>query len=217
MRVLLSGANRGIGLQLATQLSSREGVELHCLQRTRSEDLDKLPLTIHDGYDFSQDDFLEKSDDLEGEFDLAILNAGIGFNNEEELQLEKLSQQFMVNAISQVALVHRMRKKFRDGAKIVFISSIMGSTQDNTGGYYGYRASKAALNNLAVTLSKEFSSLGITVLLFHPGYVQTDMTNGMGNITTAQSAQNILEDIQKFDLSHTGLYWHTEDKVEIPY
>ncbi len=215
MKVLLTGCNRGIGLELARQFSQDN--EVHCLTRSVSDELSKLNTKTYLDFDYSNDEFLENTEVIPSEIDIAVFNAGMGFFDEDYLDIFTLLEQFMVNAISQVALAHRIQTKFKSGTKLVFISSVMGSTKDNSGQYYGYRASKAALNNLAKTLSQELKEHGITVLIFHPGYVQTEMTEGNGNITPNQSAKNIIDDIARFDINDSGIFWHTEDKCEIPF
>lgn len=217
MRVLLTGANRGIGLELAKLLSSSQENEVHCLQRNTSPSLESLNVEIHTNFDFSSRSFVDQLSVLKGDFDLAIFNAGTGFVNEHELELDVIAEQIMVNSISQVGLAHKMRSQFKPGSKVVFISSIMGSTTQNNGGYYGYRASKATLNSLGKTLAEEFKEQGTAVFLFHPGYVRTEMTGGNGFIEAEESAKNILDDIKSLKLEQSGLFWHTTDKEEIPF
>ncbi len=85
----------------------------------------------------------------------------------------------------------------------------MGSIEDNTsGGSYGYRMSKAALNMAGVSLSHDLKSRKISVALIHPGFVKTDMTGGNGHIEASESAAGILSRIDGLNLESSGSFWH---------
>ena len=86
----------------------------------------------------------------------------------------------------------------------------MGSIADNTsGGYYGYRMSKAALNAGAKSLSLDLKTRGIAVALLHPGYVQTAMVNFGGDISAAESAQRLTQRVAELTMDNTGGFWHS--------
>ena len=85
----------------------------------------------------------------------------------------------------------------------------MGSIADNgSGGAYGYRMSKAALNAAGVSLARDLSGRAIAVALLHPGYVKTDMTGQSGNVTAQQSAKQLIERIEALTLAESGGFWH---------
>jgi NAD(P)-dependent dehydrogenase (short-subunit alcohol dehydrogenase family) len=86
----------------------------------------------------------------------------------------------------------------------------MGSIADNdSGGSYGYRMSKAALNAAGKSLSVDLKEEGHPVFLLHPGYVKTDMTNHTGYIDTNESAEGLYQVMKNKTLADTGTFWHT--------
>ena len=93
----------------------------------------------------------------------------------------------------------------------------MGSIADNTsGGRYGYRASKAALNAFGKSLAMDLKNEGIAVALLHPGYVKTRMVNFGGMITPEESATGLIARIEELNLENTGSFWHTNGE-ELPW
>jgi NAD(P)-dependent dehydrogenase (short-subunit alcohol dehydrogenase family) len=85
----------------------------------------------------------------------------------------------------------------------------MGSIADNSsGGYYGYRMSKAALNAAGMSLAQDLRSRGIAVLILHPGFVRTQMTAGHGAIAPAESARGLVDRIDELTLENTGRFLH---------
>ena len=87
--------------------------------------------------------------------------------------------QIEVNALGPLRVVKALRRNIRRGGKLALITSRMGSIADNgSGGYYGYRMSKAALNAAGMSLARDLRGAGVAVAILHPGYVRTDMTGG---------------------------------------
>lgn len=85
----------------------------------------------------------------------------------------------------------------------------MGSIGDNgSGGHYGYRMSKAALNMAGVSLAHDLRPRGIAVAILHPGYVRTDMTGGGGHIDPPEAARGLLQRLDELTLESTGSFWH---------
>ena len=94
------------------------------------------------------------------------------------------------------------------------ITSRMGSIADNSsGGQYGYRMSKAALNIAAVSLAHDLRSLGFAVGIVHPGYVRTDMTAKSGNISPEGSAKQIVQRVKELDLKTSGSFVHANGET----
>jgi NAD(P)-dependent dehydrogenase (short-subunit alcohol dehydrogenase family) len=87
----------------------------------------------------------------------------------------------------------------------------MGSIDDNTsGGYYGYRMSKAAVNMAMKSLSVDLADRQIAVLLLHPGYVMTDMTGHQGNVTAEESVQGLIARMDAMSLADSGKFLHAK-------
>ena len=102
----------------------------------------------------------------------------------------------------------------KHGSKIAMITSRMGSMADNgSGGYYGYRMSKAALNAASVSLAYDLADAGIIVAILHPGFVQTDMVGGAGHITPDESAQALIQQIDDYQLANTGQFRHSNGET----
>ena len=107
--------------------------------------------------------------------------------------------------------------KLKAGSKVIMITSRMGSIEDNTsGGYYGYRMSKAALNMAGMSLANDLSRRNIAVGLVHPGFVSTRMTGYGGLIEPPESAKNIIQTIDKISMDNTGAFLHAEGE-ELPW
>jgi NAD(P)-dependent dehydrogenase (short-subunit alcohol dehydrogenase family) len=147
--------------------------------------------------------------------DVLVCNAGIlRDENLEDFNGDSIREQFEVNALAPLRVVHALQNHLVRGAKVAMITSRMGSIADNdSGGRYGYRMSKAALNAAAVSLSKDLLSQKISVGIYHPGYVQTDMVNHGGDISADIAAGRLLGLINELNLGHSGVFKHSNGQV----
>ena len=119
-------------------------------------------------------------------------------------------EQFRVNTLGPLRITHALLDNLGKGSKVVIITSRMGSVADNTsGGYYGYRVSKAGVNMIGMSLRHDLEPRGIAVALLHPGMVATGMTGGQG-IDVQQSAAGLIQRIDELDMSNSGSFWHAE-------
>jgi len=214
MRVLITGANRGIGLEFARQLTARgDDVVVTC--RSSSPELDALGVQIIEGIDVGVDDSAARlADAIDGPpLDLLINNAGILVADSlEDLDWDALRRQFEVNSLGPLRVTRALRSHLRDGAKVAIVTSLMGSMADNgSGGYYGYRMSKAAVNMAGVSLARDLASREIPVVLLHPGMVATEMTGGRG-IDVDASVKGLLARLDALTMDDTGTFWHTDGR-----
>jgi NAD(P)-dependent dehydrogenase (short-subunit alcohol dehydrogenase family) len=213
---LVTGANRGIGLALCRRLQERGRVVI-AVCRKSSPALDALGVHIEAGVDVTSDDAVAGlAKRLAGvALDEIICNAGIlREDGLDDAAYADIRAQLEVNAIAPVRVVAALRGNLRRGAKIALITSRMGSIGDNgSGGYYGYRMSKAALNAAGMSLARDLASSGIAVAILHPGYVRTDMTEGSGNIDPDDAAAQLVDRIDALSLDTTGTFWHANGQV----
>jgi NAD(P)-dependent dehydrogenase (short-subunit alcohol dehydrogenase family) len=215
---LVTGGNRGIGLALVRRLVSR-GERVIAVCRQASAELKGMEgkVQIESGVDLTDEGALgELSRRLEGTaLDLLVLNAGILREDDfDSVRLADVRTQIEVNAVAPLAVVSALRKSFRRGTKIAAITSRMGSIADNgSGGYYGYRMSKAALNAMAVSLAKDLAPAGMAVAILHPGFVRTEMTGRQGNVDADEAARMLLERIDALTLETSGTFWHANGQV----
>lgn len=210
--VLITGANRGIGFAL-TQEYLAQAWRVISVCRTASAELSATSARVIAGIDVTNAAAVQNlAAQLGGlKLDLLINNAGILHHDHlGELDYNNVTQQFLVNAQAPLQVAEALLNHLNEGAKIAFITSRMGSIADNTsGGYYGYRMSKAALNAAAKSLSLDLKPRGISVAILHPGYVQTAMVNFGGDISAAESAQRLGKRIAELNLKNTGGFWHS--------
>ena len=130
------------------------------------------------------------------------------------MQLEHLAEQMEINAFAPLKIATTLLPNMPSGAKIAMVTSRMGSIADNTsGGRYGYRASKAALNAFSKSLAIDLKPKGIAVAILHPGYVQTRMVSFGGDISPEQSVAGLTQRIAELTLDTTGTFWHTNGEV----
>ncbi len=214
--VLVTGSNRGIGLALCRRYL-RRGDSIVAVCRQSSPELDGLGVRVEAGVDVTSDSAVGAlADRLTGtELDVLVLNAGILRSDElETLNFDDVREQFEVNALAPVRIAKALHSLIRSGGKLAAITSRMGSISDNgSGGYYGYRMSKAALNAAAVSLARDLRLRGIAVGILHPGFVRTDMTNGQGNISADDSARLLVDRIEGLSMETTGTFWHASGEV----
>ncbi|MFC3116139.1 SDR family oxidoreductase [Cellvibrio fontiphilus] len=213
---VITGANRGIGLAL-TQTYIAQGWQVIAICRSSSAELDAAGAQVISGVDVTDGAALATlAQQLKGKsIDLLINNAGI-FQHEQlgNIDYDSVQQQFLVNAEAPLRVTEALLGNLSRGAKIAFITSRMGSIADNTsGGYYGYRMSKAALNAAAMSLARDLKPRGIAVAILHPGYVQTAMVNFGGDISATESAQRLNQRIAELTLENSGTFWHSNGEV----
>lgn len=210
--VLVTGSNRGIGLELCRQYAAR-GDEVTAVCRTASPELTALDVRVVDGIDVATAAGVErlKAALPDAPIDLLINNAGILRRDDlDNLDFDDVFEQLRVNSVSPLRVTRALLDALADGAKVAIITSRMGSIDDNSsGGYYGYRMSKTAVNMAGVSLARDLEPHGIAVVLLHPGMVATDMTGRQG-VDVAHSAQGLVQRIDETSLATSGTFWHAE-------
>ena len=214
---LITGSNRGIGLELSSQLFKR-GHKVIATCRESSEALEGIGVQVIEGIDISSEESLIKLENIiKGtRLDCLINNAGIAhYNSLDDLDLESIKNQFNVNALSPLYFTKSIIKFLNKNSKIAFITSRMGSIEDNTsGGSYGYRMSKVALTMAAKSLSIDLRKKNIFVAIIHPGLVSTRMTGFTKNgISPEVSVKGILERINRLNSNNTGTFWHSNGEI----
>ncbi|MBM9575714.1 SDR family oxidoreductase [Leptospira sp. 201903070] len=217
--IFITGTNRGIGLELTKHFLSK-GDQVFALCRKSSTELVRLkPTRIIEGIDVLNSDSIQglNSKILDTKIDILINNAGILIpDNLQTLDEDNILTQFLVNALGPLKVVHSLLPSLKTNAKLVFLTSRMGSIADNSSGsYYGYRASKAALNAIAVSLARDLAPKGISVGIFHPGMVATEMTGRQG-ISPEESVSGLAERIEALNLVNSGKFFH-QNGEELPW
>ena len=215
--VLITGANRGIGLELSRQYVAQNN-QVIAVCRESSDEIEELADLVISGIDLTidgaMDTVLQVLDMAQGpdfKLDIIINNAGL-FQNEslEQMNFDTIREQFEVNTMAPLKVIHALLPHLKEGSKIANITSRMGSLEDNTSGaYYGYRASKAALNAFGKSLAVDLKPKGISVAQLHPGFVQTRMVAFNGDITPEQAAKGLYQRIEELNLKNSGGFWHS--------
>lgn len=214
--VVITGANRGIGLAL-TKVYAEAGAEVIAVCRSSTDELLGLASRVIPGIDVSLDSSifsLQKA--LESSsIDILINNAGIlRDENLGSIDYNTVREQFEVNTIAPLRVAEALLDSMAAGSKMVFITSRMGSIADNgSGGYYGYRMSKAALNAGVISLAKDVAGRDIAVALLHPGFVQTEMVGMSGDISADDSASRLAQRIAELNSSNSGGFWHSNGET----
>ena len=216
--VLVTGANRGIGLALCRDFHNR-GDTVIATCRNSSDELEALGVEVHP-LDVTDNGSIEAlSSALSSRtIDVLINNAGVLFGDSlHALDYAAMETQFQVNTLGPLRVTHGLLSHLQSGSKVVIITSRMGSMADNTSGRsYGYRVSKAAVNMVGTNLAQDLAPEGIAVLLLHPGYVRTGMTGGRGNWEANEASQAMVTRIDELTLKQSGAFWHAEGQ-QIPW
>ena len=219
MRTLVTGANRGIGLELVRQLRDR-GDEVDACARN-PDDARELQSLAGDRVRIHRLDVTSAASvrDLAGAlagasldivFNVAGINGGPRQSIRQmadDLDLRDVADTCEVNAIGALRVAVALLPNVRRGRakKLVHITSGMGSITDNTsGGYYAYRMSKAALNMMSRSLAVDLRPEGIASYVINPGWVQTDMGGSGAPTPVADSVRGILREIERATLADSG-------------
>ena len=214
--VIVTGSNRGIGLEICRQLALR-GDKVLATCRRASENLSALNVETFENFDVTDEQSIQRLSDhvTDGSIDLVINNAGILRRETlSDLNIDSIRDQFEVNALGPLRVTAGLRQKLKNPSKVAIITSRMGSIADNTSGSrYGYRMSKAAVNMAGMSLSRDLQSNGVAVAILHPGFVQTDMTGGAGDVPPDVSARGLIQRIDELTMATSGTFWHAQGQI----
>ena len=213
---VVTGANRGIGLEFARQLKAR-GASVVAVCRQHSPGLDALGVRVESPINLTDPLAWPKLAErlAHDEIDLLIHNAGLLVADSlEEVAADQGRAQFEVNAMAPLFLTRALSSRLHPGSKVALITSRMGSMGDNTSGAcYGYRMSKAALNAAGVSLAHDLKPRGVAVVILHPGFVRTKMTGGHGQIDPDESVRGLLQRIDELKIETTGRFLHQNGEI----
>ena len=227
--LLITGANRGIGLELSKQYLE-QGWQVHacCRKPEKAKALNKLTkkhdkLAIHE-LEVTNDKQMDKLKKAlkHKPVDILINNAGVHaleasrFGNSDDKAWEEA---VAVNLIAPMKMMEHFVENvaISDKKIIASISSKMGSIADNSsGGSYAYRATKAALNAVMVSAAHDLRHLDITALILHPGWVRTDMGGPNGEISVEESAQKLRKILDECDITDSGKFFDIDGSI-IPW
>lgn len=214
--VLVTGANRGIGLSLCQHYKD-QGFTVYGVCRSPTAELEQTADVVIDGIDIGKADDCGKLFDQMSNVsvDVLINNAGILINqNLGQIDFNVLEQQFQVNAMGALRVTEGLLDNLGNAAKVAIITSRMGSIADNgSGGSYGYRMSKAALNAAGKSLAIDLKPKGISVAILHPGLVGTEMIGGKGDLTPDQAAKQLATRIDELNIGNSGTFWHSNGEI----
>ena len=213
--VVITGANRGIGLEFARQYSA-DGWDVIATARQSSADLDALGVTVKT-LDLSDADAVAAFS-VDRPLDLFIANAGTNhpMNTDGAENGRAWQAMMMINAIAPYQLGKALLPSMADGGKMLAISSGMGSIGDNGGGWVPYRTSKAALNMAWSCLALEARGRGIPCVLFSPGWVKTRMGGAGAEISSEESVSAMRALIEKLTIDDTGKFMRRNGS-ELPW
>ncbi|MDA7949430.1 MAG: SDR family oxidoreductase [Hyphomicrobiaceae bacterium] len=217
-RVVITGANKGIGLALARQMTER-GDEVIATVRKTSGELSDLGVETIEGIDVADDAAVARlADALEGRtIDVLINNAGILTREGlHDLDWDAIRAQFETNTLGPLRVTRALLANMTDGSKVAILSSRMGSLAQNSGGSYAYRISKTAVNMVGSNLAIDLKDKGVAVVLLHPGYVATDINEHSGPVSTEESARGLIPLIDELTLEKSGTFWNFEGD-ELPW
>jgi len=219
--IVITGANRGIGLELARHYSA-EGHKVYAccrdaaqatelLELAKTQDVHLLEVAVGE-----DDSVASLAEQLSGvTVDILVNNAGTGGPPREEqsalvMDFEGWADTININTFAPVRVMQALLPNLRaaESAKVVNITSQMGALSLDMTVAYAYCSSKAALNKFMRMAAIELANEDILVCLIHPGWVKTDMGGQAADLTAVESAQGIIQTVGKLEASNTGGFWN---------
>ncbi len=227
--VLITGTNRGIGLEFVKQFLAREDTVLAtCRDMGSATELRQLKNDTRKLHIFELDVSSQKSmEDLTLQLaghaiDIFINNAGVYGPRDStfgKVSANEWAKVLQVNAKAPMILTQLLIDNLRDGSdkKLIYITSKMGSIDDNKGGgSYVYRSSKAALNAVVKSISVDLRDSGFSVAVLHPGWVQTDMGGPNALIDVTTSVSKMIDVIDNLNFHNSGSFFNYDGGI-IPW
>ncbi len=202
--ILITGSNRGIGLELVKEsLTKNLSVVGTYRNKNNAKELLKLKsnnLKLFEMDVVKENSILNVSNNIDDTIDYLICNAGInnGYGG-------IFDQDHILGCI---LTIKHFTRNLRKNAKIILISSIMSVQKHSGSNALIYRASKAAVNNIMVSISQEFKSKYITVSSFHPGWVRTDMGGPNATLSAKESASSLIKSFENLTFEDTGKFFN---------
>ncbi len=219
--IFITGANRGIGLELAKEAlaknyfvigTTRNNETNDELNKIQSQNLNIIKLDVID-----EKSCIEASNFVNKNIDYLVCNAGInnGYGSflDKDHSPSKMLEVLNVNVIGCILTVRNFQKFLKSNSKIILISSIMGVQQHSSSNATIYRASKSAVNNIMVSMSEEFKKKKIIVVSFHPGWVKTDMGGPNATLSAKQSASMLIKSFENLTFEKTGKFYNYDGNI----
>ena len=230
---VVTGANRGLGLEIARQLASRG---LHVILTARNPrsgadalrrlQAEKLPAELRKLDVNSSEDaqaLAQYIKESHGHVDALVNNAGILTENTRasgapashplSVSSVTLMEHFNTNTLGAVRLIQALAPLMPDGARIVNVSTGMAALANMNGGYLGYRLSKTALNAVTRVFSQELSARRIAVNSVDPGWVKTDMGGAGASRSVEKGAETIVWLASAPEATESGFFWRDKKKI----
>ena len=219
--IFITGANRGIGLELVKESLNKDffviGTFRNKLKSKKVFEIKSSNINLFEMNVIEETSISNVSNQLNKPIDYLVCNAGInnGFGNlfDEDHSHANMLEVLNINVLGCILTIKNLKKNLNDNAKIILISSILGIQKHNGSSAMIYRASKAAVNNVMVSISEELKSENITVVSFHPGWVRTDMGGPNADLSANESAKSLIKSFERLKFEDTGKFFNYDGKI----
>ena len=219
--IFITGANRGIGLELVKESLIKDffviGTFRNKLKSKKVFEITSTNINLFEMNVVEESSIISVSNRLNKPIDYLVCNAGInnGFGNlfDEDHSHTNMLEVLNINVLGCILTIKHLKKNLNENAKIILISSILGIQKHSGSSAMIYRASKAAVNNVMVSISEELKSENITVVSFHPGWVRTDMGGPNADLSAKESAQALIKSFERLKFEDTGKFFNYDGKI----
>ena len=219
--IFITGANRGIGLELAKESLNKDffviGTFRNKLKSKKVFEIKSSNINLFEMNVIEETSISSVSNRLNKPIDYLVCNAGInnGFGSlfDEDHSHANMLEVLNINVLGCILTIKNLKKNLNDNAKIILISSILGIQKHKGSSAMIYRASKAAVNNVMVSISEVLKSENITVVSFHPGWVRTDMGGPNADLSPNESAKSLIKSFEHLKFEDTGKFFNYDGKI----